>query len=84
MILQLGVFLLPPLLVRGHGNMVHPPVWMDRSPRTPEGRLEWPGCGVLDDQLPETEWQNMTQRSPSCLNYWFTNNTVTSGEATIP
>ena len=83
MILQLCVFLLPPLLVHGHGNMVHPPVWMDRSARTPEGRLEWPGCGVLDDQIPETEWQNTTQRSPSCLNYWFTNNTVTSGEVTI-
>ena len=84
MILQLAVFLLTPLLVHGHGNMVHPPVWMDRSARTPEGRLEWPGCGVLDDQIPETEWQNTTQRSPSCLNYWFTNNTVTSGEVTIP
>ena len=86
------VLLLPPALVRGHGNMVHPPVWMDRSPRLGDGLVErsgeikydWPGCGVLDDQLPWTEWQNMTGLSPSCVNSWFTNTTGTDGNITIP
>ena len=52
--------------------------------RSGEIKYDWPGCGVLDDQLPWTEWQNMTEKSPSCLNYWFTNMTETDGEMTIP
>jgi len=61
-------------LVSGHGNMVHPPVWMASG-------HQGIGCGVLD--LPPTEHEEVTGRKPDCLNMWFNNDVWIPGEPTI-
>jgi len=70
------LFVFPLASVKGHGNMVHPPVWMDRD----HGNNI--GCGVLD--LPYTEHEEMTGHKPDCLTQWYSNHMEIPGEPTIP
>ena len=65
-------------LCRGHGNMFHPPIWQDRG-----GYTTHIGCGVLD--LPkDTEFSEVRGKDPDCLVWWYSNNVVIPGHATIP
>merc|ERR1719430_270801 len=64
----------PLSMVTGHGNMVHPPVWMDLGDPI--------GCGVLD--LPHTEYEDENNgKKPDCLIFWYSNDMKISGEPTI-
>ena len=71
------------VLVSGHGNMIHPPVWFDRG-----GKRNGIGCKVLD--LPETEWENENGERATCLDFWYSNQVTTqegptlTGEVTQP
>ena len=70
----------------GHGNMVRPMPWWDVH----EAGAYWDqnghdthvGCGVLD--LPHTEFEDHSGRKPDCMNFWFSNNVLIPGKATIP
>merc|ERR1712179_750267 len=72
--------------VLGHGNMVWPMPWWDVH----EAGAYWDqnghdthvGCGVLD--LPHTEFEDHSGRKPDCMNFWFSNNVLIPGKATIP
>ena len=71
------------VLVKGHGNMIHPPVWFDRG-----GERNKIGCHVLD--LPETEWESENGERATCLDFWYSNQVTTdqgptlSGDVTQP
>ena len=79
----LCITLLPAsILVNGHGNMVKPYAWWDKQ------KIGWwydenkektdVGCGNLD--LPDTEYVELTGKSPDCPSMWFQG----GGTATIP
>ena len=73
-ILLVGIINPMLVLVSGHGNMIHPPVWFDRGVKR-----NGIGCKVLD--LPETEWENENGERATCLDFWYSNQ-VTTQEAT--
>ena len=64
------------VLVDGHGNMIHPPVWFDRG-----GKRNGIGCKVLD--LPETEWENENGERATCLDFWYSNQVRTQEGPTL-
>jgi len=71
----LSLSMVPLLQVSGHGNMVYPPVWMDRGDPI--------GCGVLD--LPHTQEEDENNgKKPDCLYFWYSNDVRIPGEPTIP
>merc|ERR1712215_342840 len=83
-VVSILLYLSPAVL--GHGNMVWPMPWWDVH----EAGAYWDqnghdthvGCGVLD--LPHTEFEDHSGRKPDCMNFWFSNNVLIPGKATIP
>ena len=73
-------------LVTGHGNMVLPMTWWDKD------RVGWAyntstpsyftGCNVLD--LPHDITVHDDKSRPDCMQFWFSNNALIPGEATLP
>jgi len=75
-ILLIGISNLMLVLVSGHGNMIHPPVWFDRG-----GKRNGIGCKVLD--LPETEWETENGERATCLDFWYSNQVTTQEGPTL-
>merc|ERR1719516_337860 len=72
--------------VQGHGNMVWPMPWWDVHQAgaywDQAGHDTKVGCGVLD--LPHTEFEDHSGRKTDCMNFWFNNDVLIPGHATIP
>ena len=88
--LGLIFFLQISTLVSGHGNMVLPLAWWDKEQvgwaynTSNHGYLTHIGCNVLD--LPrDTEFdaQANDNQAADCLQYWFTNDVIIPGDATL-
>lgn len=62
--------------VYSHGNMIQPPVWMDRGHPI--------GCGTLDLPTPNEFSDRHDGKPPDCLNFWYSNNVRIPGKETLP